>query len=109
VHALWRRFSVAEEAVDKDVCQARTWFKGLGGQCLQPKKVGEDGKLTEFCETHSARSGRAGWQVHGRIDGPIPQAKLKEFNNAASMEPGQPDPEVHVRKKRKLLNRTALE
>lgn len=51
-------------------CQARTWNKGWGGCCsnLCAPDAGD------FCAAH----GRS-WKTHGRIDGPIPEAKEKEM------------------------------
>ena len=55
--------------IQSNLCKARIWNSGHGGQCsmVAPK----DG---DFCGRH-----RSGWKVHGRVDGPIPEAKLKEF------------------------------
>mmetsp|Transcript_75914 Transcript_75914/g.210736 ORF Transcript_75914/g.210736 Transcript_75914/m.210736 type:complete len:324 (+) Transcript_75914:75-1046(+) len=54
------------------LCHARTWNNGFGGQCVKKQKPGYD-----FCQQHIVRG-----LVHGRLDGPIPQAKLEEFKKA---------------------------
>jgi len=68
----WARFSPA--AVNCERCLARTWNKGKGGQCSKARAGSSD-----FCQQHLA-GGR--WQTHGRADGPIPAAKLREFLRA---------------------------
>ena len=52
--------------IQSNLCKARIWNSGHGGQCsmVAPK----DG---DFCGRH-----RSGWKVHGRVDGPIPEAQL---------------------------------
>eukprot|EP00927_Polykrikos_kofoidii_P054655 TRINITY_DN49042_c0_g1_i1.p1 TRINITY_DN49042_c0_g1~~TRINITY_DN49042_c0_g1_i1.p1 ORF type:complete len:1468 (+),score=341.61 TRINITY_DN49042_c0_g1_i1:532-4404(+) len=63
---LWRVFS--PQSIVPGRCLARTWSDGRGDQCLKPAVAGED-----FCCPHSKKC------VMGRVDGPIPDAKLMEF------------------------------
>merc|ERR1712129_314119 len=56
--------------VNPNKCQARIWGGGVGGQCSKDKH-----DATDFCVIHCDKK----WQVHGRVDGPIPLAKLAEF------------------------------
>jgi hypothetical protein len=63
--ALWNRFT---PDVIQQRCMARTWNGGKGGQCAQPRCNNSD-----TCLTHSQSC------PHGRVDGPIPAGKLKEF------------------------------
>lgn len=70
----WRRFSPPE--VDPQLCLARVWAGGSGAQCTR-RRVAED--VTGCCRVH-ARGGQ--WRVHGLVDGPIPDAKLREFERA---------------------------
>lgn len=57
---------------------ARTWNCGYGAQCGKTVK-GTDKR--PFCGMHL--KGDA-WQTHGRVDGPIPAGKLKEFEDFES-------------------------
>jgi len=59
------------EKIDFRLCVARTWNKGLGGQCIRHPTA-----RNGFCLQH-AKNER--WRAHGRVDGPVPPAKLKEF------------------------------
>eukprot|EP00928_Gymnodinium_smaydae_P021131 TRINITY_DN18224_c0_g1_i1.p1 TRINITY_DN18224_c0_g1~~TRINITY_DN18224_c0_g1_i1.p1 ORF type:complete len:488 (-),score=94.34 TRINITY_DN18224_c0_g1_i1:73-1536(-) len=68
----WKRFTPSK--VDMSKCMARTWAGGRGGQCGQRPSAG-----TPFCAAHLRGKG---WRGHGRVDGPIPAAKLKEFLDA---------------------------
>ncbi|CAJ1372231.1 unnamed protein product [Effrenium voratum] len=61
--------------VSSQLCMARTWNSGMGGQCRMSPTKGSD-----FCTRHGNNDA---WQVHGRLDGPIPEKKLKEFEKAA--------------------------
>lgn len=65
------------EKIDYGLCMARTWAGGRGGQCTQKRADGDN----DFCSMHR-RDGK--WEVHGRVDGPIPEAKLAEFQRHAS-------------------------
>lgn len=69
---VWRKFTPV--AIDPKLCMSRTWSSGKGGQCSKLRAAG-----SEFCGTHGK-----GPQVHGRVDGPIPEAKLREFEGAAA-------------------------
>ncbi|CAE8697484.1 unnamed protein product [Polarella glacialis] len=69
----WRRFTPAE--INRQFCLARTWDSGRGGQCARKPPPG-----SEFCATHGSEQGRS----HGRVDGPIPAAKLLAFKKEAS-------------------------
>eukprot|EP00439_Symbiodinium_sp_Y106_P060043 s3090_g8.t2 len=51
-------------------CMARTWNKGWGGDCTNPKHV--DGG--DFCQQHLKV-----WRTHGRVDGPVPEKKRAEM------------------------------
>lgn len=55
---------------------ARTWNGGLGGQCSVRRAEGES-----FCKRHSAGDA---WRTHGRLDGPIPAPKMREFLRCGS-------------------------
>ena len=57
---------------------ARIWDKGAGGQCASKAAEGCGG----LCKTHFNQQSKPGW--HGSVDGPIPEAKLKEFQKAAA-------------------------
>eukprot|EP00929_Paragymnodinium_shiwhaense_P078399 TRINITY_DN40620_c0_g1_i1.p1 TRINITY_DN40620_c0_g1~~TRINITY_DN40620_c0_g1_i1.p1 ORF type:complete len:294 (+),score=54.33 TRINITY_DN40620_c0_g1_i1:229-1110(+) len=70
------------QQVDESCCLARTWNRGLGGQCGRPRPRSG----AAFCGMH-ARGEK--WQVNGRVDGPIPEPKLKQFQAvAARASPG---------------------
>eukprot|EP00930_Biecheleria_cincta_P022544 TRINITY_DN16458_c0_g3_i2.p1 TRINITY_DN16458_c0_g3~~TRINITY_DN16458_c0_g3_i2.p1 ORF type:complete len:255 (+),score=32.82 TRINITY_DN16458_c0_g3_i2:58-765(+) len=58
--------------VNRKSCMARTWNHGLGGQCSMLRKAGED-----FCKIHLEK-----WSLHGRVDGAVPEGKLREFEAA---------------------------
>lgn len=62
----WARFTPAD--IRSDGCMARTWFGGRGGQCHSVAVAGD------FCKLHATQ-----WKKHGRVDGPIALAKLREF------------------------------
>merc|ERR1712232_1546759 len=64
--------------IDTSLCMARTWASGRGGQCTKQRSAGSD-----FCSIHSN-----GLPVHGRVDGPIPKPKLKEFEKALEESQG---------------------
>ena len=51
-------------------CLARIWNNGLGGRC--GKRTKGD---SEFCGRHDSDQKRS----MGRVDGPIPAAKVQEF------------------------------
>merc|ERR1711972_1277169 len=60
----------------RDRCKARTWNTGHGGQCSRARCGDSD-----FCGAHARGET---WRTHGRVDGPIPIAKLREFLHASS-------------------------
>jgi len=64
----WKEFTPA--TIDEKRCCARTWAEGVGGQCTRTPRHG-----SQFCSCHSADQ----WKVHGKVTGPIPEAKLREF------------------------------
>ena len=71
----WLRFT--PNTIDQTNCLARTWGSGVGAQCRIVPAHGCD----VFCKKHFAQQGAKGW--HGRVDGAIPEAKLKEFQGVA--------------------------
>merc|ERR1719356_876794 len=92
----WRRFT--PPSVDTHLCIARTWNQGLGGQCGKAPVQGSD-----FCAQHNKT-----WQTHGRVDGPIPEKKLAEFEKAktgASKPPkeSREAPQATAARKRKRV------
>lgn len=66
--AAWKRFTPAE--IDRTLCLGRTWG---GGQCRRKPTEGH-----QLCKTHQRHLS------HGQVDGPIPAAKLKQFEAAAA-------------------------
>eukprot|EP00933_Yihiella_yeosuensis_P038475 TRINITY_DN32412_c0_g1_i1.p1 TRINITY_DN32412_c0_g1~~TRINITY_DN32412_c0_g1_i1.p1 ORF type:complete len:198 (+),score=35.42 TRINITY_DN32412_c0_g1_i1:44-595(+) len=70
--AMWRRFSPTPENIKEQACRGRVWAGGFGLQCSIPHKMGEI-----HCDMHNQDK----WKVHGNVDGPIPEEKLKEFQN----------------------------
>jgi len=78
----WRRFTPTH--IYRELCLARTWNGGQGGQCTKTPASG-----SEFCKTH--QTGEK-WRTHGRLDGPIPGPKLKEFmrTNSGVIKAGKP-------------------
>ncbi|CAE8633799.1 unnamed protein product [Polarella glacialis] len=75
----WKAFT--PKTVDNSRCVARTWDAGRGGQCPRLPSSGTDG--VSLCEGH-----RAGLLPHGLVTGPIPAAKLSEFQLHAVKEAG---------------------
>lgn len=71
-----RRFS--PETLTAGLCMARTWNAGRGGQCR--RTASSAGCL---CVVHLAQAKSSTGLVHGRVDGPVPAAKLREFERAA--------------------------
>jgi hypothetical protein len=61
-----QRFTPSE--IDRTRCVARIWNKGKGGQCRAHVFEGE------FCKNHGASK-----LPQGRVDGCIPEAKMREF------------------------------
>ena len=72
---VWLRFT--PNTIDQTKCLARTWGSGVGAQCRSVLARGCD----VFCKKHFTQQGTKGW--HGRVDGAIPEAKLKEFQGVA--------------------------
>jgi len=72
----WRMFTPSQ--VDATKCMARVWGDGEGLQCSRGPNDG-----SEYCGKHI--KGDA-WKAHGRIDGPIPSAKLKQFRSARELK-----------------------
>ncbi|CAE7373665.1 Zdhhc9 [Symbiodinium microadriaticum] len=68
-------------------CMARTWNKGWGGDCTNPKHA--DGG--DFCQQHLKV-----WRTHGRVDGPVPEKKRAEMLKWQKIHVGKgmqaPDP-----------------
>lgn len=69
----WRNFT--PRVLNAHRCYARTWNGGMGGQCGKKKVPGSD-----FCEAHQDEES---WSAFGRVDGPIPEKKLREFEREA--------------------------
>jgi len=65
-----RRYTPA--VIDQAICLARVWNSGTGGQC------GRKRTSDVFCHLHTTK-----WQVHGRVDGPVPESKLREFEKVS--------------------------
>lgn len=63
--------------VDESCCLARTWEDGAGGQCHHLR---EDGFL--LCQHHERQALSTKGLVYGFVNGPIPAAKLVEFQRA---------------------------
>jgi hypothetical protein len=70
---VWRRFT--PESGKGGQCMSRVWNGGKGGQCSKSPAEGND-----LCALHQKNLN------HGRVDGPIPEAKLKEFLSANGEE-----------------------
>jgi len=70
---VWRRFT--PESGKGGQCMSRVWNGGKGGQCSKSPAEGSD-----LCALHQKNLN------HGRVDGPIPEAKLKEFLSANGEE-----------------------
>lgn len=75
----WLRFTPA--SINPHLCLARTWNQGLGGQCPKARRPG-----SELCGLHSTK-----WEVHGRVDGPIPELKFREFERHSRNNPKRPE------------------
>lgn len=73
----WRTFTPPE--IDPQRCFARTWNAGQGGQCQKRQNRMED-RSSKLCTTH-LKNGAS----HGLVDGPIPAAKLAEFQAQAAL------------------------
>mmetsp|Transcript_43000 Transcript_43000/g.98806 ORF Transcript_43000/g.98806 Transcript_43000/m.98806 type:complete len:293 (-) Transcript_43000:79-957(-) len=87
--ATWRKFT--PDVVDNALCMARTWNGGVGGQCTRTPLSG-----SEFCSMHGANDK---WQVHGRLDGPIPDKKLREFERCCNPQGKMPVPREAAEKR----------
>jgi len=72
----WQRFS--PKFVDPKLCMSRTWADGYGGQCTKGC-LGD----SQLCRLHSKEQADDGL-VHGRVDGEIPEPKMKEFMKIAA-------------------------
>lgn len=73
----WKVFTPS--VIDPAGCQARTWTLGLGGQCSLRTQA-----FSEFCTQHARNDT---WKTHGKVDGPIPAAKLREFQRRRERAP----------------------
>ncbi|CAK0890246.1 unnamed protein product, partial [Prorocentrum cordatum] len=71
VSADWAAFT--PEVVCRELCMARTWAGGKGGQCHRRPRG-----ASLFCPGHLAV------RSHGQVDGPVPAAKLGQFVRAAA-------------------------
>ena len=74
----WWQFTASQ--IDPAKCLARTWNDGLGGQCPRRPCVGG-----QVCKIHAGKAGL----LHGLVTGPIPDAKLREFEQNAAQRRGQ--------------------
>lgn len=68
-------YAFSPAKISFNCCMARTWNGGHGGQCTRAPEAGSD-----FCGAHDLDDR---WGVHGRVDGPVPAAKLREFERAS--------------------------
>merc|ERR1711971_1407668 len=82
----WKTFT--PESINHESCMARIWNGGKGGQCTKTKRV----EGYDYCVTHKEK-----YVVHGRVDGPIPLKKLKEFI-AASKKPQLSEEELAAKR-----------
>jgi len=73
LEARWRVFTPA--SISPRQCMARVWNSGRGGQCSSAPADGGAG----LCESHSRQARSDKGLGHGRVDGPIPAKKLREF------------------------------
>eukprot|EP00933_Yihiella_yeosuensis_P014666 TRINITY_DN13052_c3_g1_i1.p1 TRINITY_DN13052_c3_g1~~TRINITY_DN13052_c3_g1_i1.p1 ORF type:complete len:248 (-),score=32.68 TRINITY_DN13052_c3_g1_i1:170-832(-) len=83
----WQNFTPSK--IDHSKCLARIWGNGCGGQCThKPVKKGKS-----FCAAHLEK-----WKVHGKVTGPIPIAKLMEFQRTKDRgkTTGKPRPSTIV-------------
>ncbi|CAJ1412704.1 unnamed protein product [Effrenium voratum] len=93
-------------AVSSSFCMARVWKGGLGGQCpMLPSSLG-------LCKVHAEREAAEGLP-HGRVDGPIPAEKLREFEKQAEKSgsplrspPRSPSPKARERRSPQAPQRT---
>lgn len=71
----WRNFS--PKTIDSKLCLARTWNAGAGGQCqeLRPSD-------SVLCYKHQRMAVSKQGLLNGLADGPIPEKRLKEFQEA---------------------------
>jgi len=69
-----------KEEVRADLCMARVWGDGYGRQCPRHPRSG-----TQLCGLH-----KEGLLAHGRVDEPVPPAKLKQMEEAVMKSRGQP-------------------
>lgn len=65
------------DQVCRELCMARVWGDGYGKQCT--RRATRD----EFCGFHEGRM-----LVHGRVDGPVPEAKLREMMSVVGISGG---------------------
>eukprot|EP00933_Yihiella_yeosuensis_P020867 TRINITY_DN16646_c1_g1_i2.p1 TRINITY_DN16646_c1_g1~~TRINITY_DN16646_c1_g1_i2.p1 ORF type:complete len:1021 (-),score=227.83 TRINITY_DN16646_c1_g1_i2:311-3373(-) len=73
----WLAFSPREK--NTTLCLARTWDDGRGGQCQNPRPTGAG----FLCLRHQRHAVSKKGLIYGLVDGPIPPAKLEEFQAAA--------------------------
>jgi len=69
----WQLFT--PRFVNPKLCMARTWAAGYGCQCTKGVLEG-----SQLCRLHSKEDALA----YGRVDGPIPEPKMKEFMKVAA-------------------------
>lgn len=80
---------------------ARTWNNGKGGQCCRRPRSGDD-----YCGAHA--DGK--WKAHGRVDGPIPANKLKDFLNPKPQKmQASAEQKPSIKRKRSMEAEQAIE
>ena len=66
-------FTPDNPVLDGTKCLARVWASGVGGQCRKRPLPN-----SEVCKAHQRD------QAHGKVNGPVPLPKLREFRKAAA-------------------------
>jgi len=73
----WRRHT---PKIEPHRCRARIWQLGLGDQCRRQACNADADNGSTFCEKH-----RSTWKEFGRVDGPIPEERRQQFQEAAGL------------------------
>ena len=82
------QYRIERRDIDHDLCLARVWNNGFGGQCCRPKKCGD------YCKNHYLQEKRNMKLPHGRIDMPCPKI-LKGL----SIQPFSTSKKIVIKKK----------